>query len=109
MHSSNSTNTEAQLTMGWSGVNFTAGRMRDRDCSGLFHYTGHAYLVAGPLATTEGERERVLHVRNRIPDFSPISISSLCPPSSFSFAHSLLPCVSLPLSVFFNHEESRGD
>lgn len=56
MHSSNSTNAEAQLSMGWSGVNFTAGRMRVCNCSGLFHCPGHAYSVAGPWATTEGER-----------------------------------------------------
>lgn len=56
VHSSNSTNAEAQLSMGWSGVNFTAGRMRACDCSGLLHYPGHAYSVAGPWATTEGER-----------------------------------------------------
>lgn len=55
MHSSNITNTEAQL-FGWSGVNFTAGRMRVCDCSGIHHYPGHEYSVAGPTATTEGER-----------------------------------------------------
>lgn len=55
MHSSNSTNAGAQLSLGWSGVNFTAGRMRVCDCSGLLHYPGHAYSVAGPWATTEGE------------------------------------------------------
>lgn len=57
MHSSNSTNAEAQLSMGWSGVNFTAGRIRDCDCSVLLHYPGHAYSVAGPWAATEGESE----------------------------------------------------
>lgn len=54
MHSSNSTNMEAQLSMGWSGLNFSARGMRVCDCSELLQYPGHAYSVAGPWASTDG-------------------------------------------------------
>lgn len=56
MHSSNSTNAEAQLSAEWSELNFTAGGMRVCDCSGLLRCPGHAYSVAGPWTTTEGKR-----------------------------------------------------
>lgn len=90
MHSSNSTNAEAQLSMGWSGVNSTTGRIRVCDCSGLLHYPVHAYSVAGPWATTE-ERERA---------------SAPCPKPNpklftyfFLFPHSTLLFFSVPASL----------
>lgn len=111
VHSSNGTIAEAQLSMRWSGVNFTAGRMRVCDCSGLLHYPGHAYSVAGPWATTEGERASppCPKPNPRLFTYSFLFSLSLSPCSSFSLTHFLLPCVSLPLLIFLNREESRGD
>lgn len=90
IHSSNSTNTEAQLSMGWSGVNFTAGRMRVCNCSGLLHYPGHAYSVAGPWAATEGERTSALCPKPKPRLFTYFFL--------FSLALSLLSALFLSLS-----------
>lgn len=98
LHSSNSNNAEAQLSMGWSGLNFTAGRMRVCDCSGLLHYPVHAYSVAGPWATTEGERASAPCPKPNPRLFTYFFLFTLSPLSSFSFVHSLHLCVSLPLT-----------
>lgn len=50
VHSSKNTNIAAQLSTGLSGVNFTAGRIKACNCSGIVCYPGHAYSVAGPWA-----------------------------------------------------------
>lgn len=102
MRLSNSTNAEALLSMGRSGVHFTAGRMRVCDCSGLLHFPGHAYSVAGPRATTEGERERAMS-ETKSQTFH--RFLSLLSPLSALF----LLCVSLLLPIFLDREESRGD
>lgn len=55
VHSSKKT----KLSIGWSGVNFTAGRIRTCDCTGLLHYPWHAYSVAWALGGHRGrESER---------------------------------------------------
>lgn len=51
VHSSKNTNIVDQLSMGPSGVNFTAGRTKAYNCSGIVCYPGHAYSVAGPWAS----------------------------------------------------------
>lgn len=86
MHSSNSTNTEAQLSMEWPGVNFTAGRMRVAIALGSSTTRDMHIQYLGP-GGPQKERERVLHVRNQIPDFSPISLAS--PSSRLLFFRSL--------------------
>lgn len=50
VHSSKNTNIAAQLSTGLCGVNFTAGRIKACNCSGIACYPGHAYSVAGPWA-----------------------------------------------------------
>lgn len=97
--SSSSSSSEPQFSTGWSRVNLFAGRTRFCDCFGLFQDPGHAYSVAGPLATN---RERVLRVQ--IQDFSPSScLASTISPLTTSR-------VFRSLSARFAHrEESRGD
>ena len=108
VHSSNSTNTEAQLSMGWSGVNFTAGRMRACDCSGLLRYPGHAYSVAGPWATAEGEGSERSMSESKSQTFH-LFLSLLSPPLNSFFLSTHPLCVSPPLPIFLDREESRGD
>lgn len=50
VHSSKNTNIAAQLSAGLSEVNFTPGRIKAYNCSGILCYPGHAYSVAGPWA-----------------------------------------------------------
>lgn len=108
MHSSNSSNAEAQLSMGWSGVNFTVGRIRVCNCSELLHCPWHAYSVAGPWATTEGDRASA-----PCPKPNPRTFHLfLSPPSLPAFSLSLTLCFSVSrflFSVFLDREESRGD
>lgn len=102
MHSSNSTNTEAQLSMGWSGVNFTAGETSVCDCSGLLLYPGHAYSAAGPWAATEGQRASAPCPKPNPRLFTFFSFFSL-PSQLFFFC--TLPCVSLLLPTVKRAEE----
>lgn len=51
VHSSKNTNIAARLSTGLSGVNFTAGRTKACNCSGIVRYPRHPYSVAGPWAS----------------------------------------------------------
>lgn len=98
----NSANTEAQLSVGWSGVNLTPGRMKAGDCSGLLHNPGHAYSVVGPRATTEGEDAGAPCAKTKSQTFhlflSLLSLSLLfyCPPLCASLCLSASLHRSLP-------------
>lgn len=93
VHSSNKT----KLSMGWSGVNVTAGRIRACDCSGLLPHPRHAYSGAWALGGHRGEREQVLHDGNQIPDPSlmPFSPSSLWSALFLSLSFCLFPLAHL--------------
>lgn len=97
MHLSSSTNTEAHVSVGWSGLNFTAGGMRVCDCSGLLCYPKHAYSVAGPSATTERESASCLKLN--------LTVFTFFFPSTFSFE----PFFSHALRIFLHCEDERGD
>lgn len=101
VHSSKNTNIAAQLSTGLSGVNFTAGRTKAYNCSGIVCYPGHAYSVAGPWASAP------------CPKPNPQLFTCF-----FLFPHSilflfiprlLLPFVSFPFHMFLKRGESRGD
>lgn len=108
MHSSNSSNTGAQLSMGWSGVNFTVGRIRVCNCSELLHCPWHAYSVAGPWATTEGERASAPCPK---PNPGLFTYFFLLPHSPLFLFLSLFAslCLASSSPSFSNREESRGD
>lgn len=109
MHSSNSSNMEAQFSVGRSGVNFTAERMSDCDCSELHRYPGHVYSVAVPwvilfffFSMEESERSKSETQSQTFHLF--LSLHSLL------WAFFLYPLsASLTLSTFLYHEESRED
>lgn len=50
VRSSKNTNITAPLSVGLSGVNFTAGRTEAYNCCGTVCYLGHAYSASGPWA-----------------------------------------------------------
>lgn len=101
VHSSKNTNIAAQLSTGLSGVNFTAGRIKACNCSGIACYPGHAYSVAGPWARAPCPKTKspTFHLFLSLPSMNSVPFHSRL----------LLPCVSLPSPVFLKRGESRGD
>lgn len=99
MHSSKNTNIAAQLSTGLSGVNFTAGRIKACNCSGIACYPGHAYSVAGPWARAPWPK----------PNPQLFTCFFLCPSMNSVPFHSrlLLPCVSLPFPSFSSVERAE--
>lgn len=86
VHSSKNTNIAARLSTGLSGVNFTTGRIKACNCSGIACFPGHAYSVAGPWEGLRGQ--------NQIPNFSPVSFSALNEFCSFSFPFASSLCLT---------------
>lgn len=109
MHSSNSSNMEAQFSVGRSGVNFTAERMSDCDCSELHRYPGHVYSVAVPwVILFYFFKWKRANAPSPKPNPRLFTYFFLFTPSSELFSFTPLSA-SLALSTFLYHEESRGD